>query len=61
MVTDTNGLVKGHISFARESEQVEEVLVNVPHASGSHSAGTKTIGMMVGPPLGGQCVRRHTQ
>ena len=51
--TDSAGEVEGHICFSRGGAQVEEKLVNVPTARGSHSAGTKMLGMVAGPPLGG--------
>ncbi len=56
--TDLQGGVSGHICFEKSGKIVEEKLVNVPTAKGSHSAGTKTVRFMIGPPVGGQCPRR---
>lgn len=56
--TDSQGVVTGYICFEKGGVPLEEKLVNVPTARGSHSAGTKTVGMVAGPPLGGQYVRR---
>jgi hypothetical protein len=56
--TDGQGVVTGHICFEKQGQVVEEKLVNVPTARGSHSAGTKTVGFVSGPPMGGQCLRR---
>jgi hypothetical protein len=56
--TDGDGLVTGHICFDKGGHLIEERLVNVPTARGSHSAGTKTVGLISGPPVGGQCLRR---
>ncbi len=56
LVTADDGQVRGFICFDRAGEKLEEELVNVPTIRGSHCAGT-TEGY-VGPPLGGQCVRR---
>ena len=50
-VTGDEGVVTGHIKFEKDGAIVEEPLVNVPTARGSHSAGT--IGMVAGPELGG--------
>lgn len=58
--TDSQGVVTGHICFEKQGQTVEEKLVNVPTARGSHSAGTKTVGMIAGPPVGGQCLRRYS-
>lgn len=58
--TDNQGMVTGHICFEKNGATVEERLVNVPTAKGSHSAGTKTLAMLAGPPLGGQYVRRFS-
>lgn len=56
--TGENGAVTGFICFEKMGTVVEEQLVNVPTARGSHAAGTGSVGMVSGPPLGGQCVRR---
>ncbi len=56
--TDEKGVVQGHICFEKGGEVLEEKLVNVPTARGSHSAGTHSVGLVAGPPLGGQRVRR---
>ena len=50
--TGAEGIVRGHIYFDKGSESIEEPLVNVPTAQGSHLAGTRTVGF-----VGGQCVR----
>lgn len=55
--TDVQGMVKGLICFAKDGEHVEEELVNVPTARGSHAAGTGSVNLVAGPPLGGQHVR----
>lgn len=59
--TDAEGVVSGHICFEKGGQPIEEKLVNVPTARGSHSAGTRTVGFVSGPPVGGQCLRRHTR
>ena len=51
--TDALGVVTGHICFEKAGHVLEEPLVNVPTASGSQSAGTKTVGFVAGPPVGG--------
>ncbi len=56
--TDDKGMVQGYICFEKAGETHDERLVNVPTARGSHSAGTHSVGMLAGPPLGGQHVRR---
>jgi hypothetical protein len=61
LATDAQGRVRGSICFEKGGATIEEPLVNVPTARGSHSAGTATLGMIAGPPLGGQYVRRGSQ
>lgn len=56
--TDDEGTVRGRITFHRGAEYAGEALLNVPNASGSHAAGTRSIGMISPPQLGGQCLRR---
>ena len=51
--TDSQGVVTGHICFEKGGEALQEKLVNVPTARGSQSAGTRTVGFMAGPPVGG--------
>jgi hypothetical protein len=59
--TDAAGRVSGAISFAKVGGQpVNEALVNVPSASGSHALNTTAINMVGPPTLGGQCLRRLT-
>lgn len=56
--TDAVGTVRGRINFHRGEEDASEALVNVPNASGSHAAGTRSIGLIAPPTAGGQCLRR---
>lgn len=59
--TSDTGDVTGKLCFTRDGVRVEERLVNVPTAKGSHSAGTKSVsmvGLVGGPPSGGQCLWR---
>lgn len=59
--TSEKGVVEGKICFAKGVEVAEADLVNVPTARGGHSLGTKTINLVTGPPLGGQCLRHDSQ
>jgi hypothetical protein len=58
--TDAQGHVRGSVCFEKGGKDIVEPLVNVPTARGSHSAGTRSIGMVQGPPLGGQCLRHDS-
>jgi hypothetical protein len=57
LITGAHGAVRGLVHFERDGTLVEEALVNVPTARGSHAAGTGTVNLVQGPPLGGQCLR----
>lgn len=57
LAADEKGAARGFLLFECNGEVREEPLVNVPTAMGSHAAGTASVNLVTGPPLGGQCVR----
>ena len=55
--TDAQGKPEGWICFKKDGQVTRERLVNVPSKMGGHAVGTRSISMVSGAPLGGQCVR----